>query len=167
VPFADGESIPLRGIPHRICHRPHERGTVWIENDTGGDALICVSGTGVHLARRFTDFLKTEARKALSEASRAYAAKIGVTVGRIGLRDSTTRWGSCSETGSLSYSWRLIFAPAYVLDYLAAHEVAHRVELNHSDRFWALLDSMTPERQKAEAWLSANGNALHRYGSRR
>lgn len=167
VPFTDGETIPLRGVAHRICHRPRERGTVWIENNNGGDALICVSGTGAHVARRVTDFLKQEARKALSTASRAYAAKIGVTIGRIGLRDSTTRWGSCSESGSLSYSWRLIFAPPYVLDYLAAHEIAHRIELNHSDRFWALLDSMTPERRKAEAWLSANGNALHRYGGRR
>jgi predicted metal-dependent hydrolase len=167
IPFADGESIPLRGIPHRICHRPGERGTVWIENDAGGDALICVAGAGAHIARRVTDFLKGEARKALSTASRIYAAKIGVTIGRIGLRDSTTRWGSCSESGSLSYSWRLIFAPAYVLDYLAAHEIAHRIELNHSDRFWVLLDSMTPERKKAEAWLSANGNALHRYGASR
>jgi predicted metal-dependent hydrolase len=164
VPFADGETIPLRGVPHRICHRSGERGTVWIENDETGDPLICVAGANAHLARRVKDFLKGEARKALSAASRIYAAKIGVTIGRIGLRDSTTRWGSCSESGSLSYSWRLIFAPAYVLDYLAAHEIAHRIELNHSDRFWALLDSMTPERRRAEAWLSANGNALHRYG---
>jgi predicted metal-dependent hydrolase len=166
VPFADGESIPVCGIPHRISHRPGERGTVWIENDANGDALICVAGAGAHIARRVADFLKSEARKALSTTSRAYAAKIGVTIGRIGLRDSTTRWGSCSEDGSLSYSWRLIFAPAYVLDYLAAHEIAHRIELNHSDRFWALLDSMTPERHRAEAWLAAHGNGLHRYGSR-
>jgi len=167
VPFADGESIPVRGIAHRICHRPGERGTVWIENDTNGDALICVAGASAHLARRVTDFLKNEARKALSAASRDYAAKIGVSIGKVGLRDSTTRWGSCSESGSLSYSWRLIFAPAFVLEYLAAHEIAHRIELNHSKRFWALLDSMTPEREKAEAWLGAHGNALHRYGGKR
>jgi predicted metal-dependent hydrolase len=167
VPFADGETIPVRGIPHRICHRPGEHGTVWIENDPGGDALICVAGASAHLSRRVKDFLKSEARKALSAASRVYAAQIGVTIGRIGLRDSTTRWGSCSESGALSYSWRLIFAPSYVLDYLAAHEIAHRIELNHSDRFWALLDKMTPERERAEAWLNSHGNALHRYGCSR
>ena len=167
IPFADGETIPVRGVAHRICHRPEERGTAWIENDKNGDPLICVAGSSAHIARRVTDFLKQESRKALIAASRGYAAKIGVSIGRIGLRDSATRWGSCSESGSLSYSWRLILAPAFVLDYLAAHEIAHRIELNHSDRFWALLDSMTPEREKAEAWLSANGNALHRYGGKR
>ncbi|MDP1907217.1 MAG: SprT family zinc-dependent metalloprotease [Hyphomicrobium sp.] len=167
VPFADGESIPLRGVPHRITHQPRERGTVWIENDESGNGLICVAGSATHISRRVTDFLKREAKKALTEASRAYAAKIGVSFGRIGLRDSASRWGSCSESGSLSYSWRLILAPDFVLDYLAAHEIAHRIELNHSDQFWNLLDSMMPERRRAEAWLSAHGNSLHRYGKQR
>lgn len=167
VPFADDEIVPLRGVPHRITHRPKERGTVWIENDESGNAMICVAGTSAHVSRRITDFLKREAKKALTEASRSYAAKLGVTIGRIGLRDSASRWGSCSESGSLSYSWRLILAPAFVLDYLAAHEIAHRIELNHSDRFWNLLDSMTPDRVRAEAWLAAQGNSLHRYGKAR
>lgn len=167
VPFADGEIIPLRGVPHRITHRPDARGTVWLERNAAGHALLCVAGAPAHVSRRITDFLKREARAALAEASRAYAAQIGVTIGRIGLRDSATRWGSCSESGSLSYSWRLILAPAFVLDYLAAHEVAHRIELNHSVRFWRLLDSMTPDRRQAEAWLAAHGNSLHRYGKPR
>ncbi len=167
VPFADGASIPFRGTPHRIVHRPRGRGTVWIEQDDSGNAIICVAGNASHVSRRITDFLKREAKKALTGASRAYAAKIGVTIGRIGLRDSASRWGSCSESGSLSYSWRLILAPEFVLDYLAAHEIAHRRELNHSDRFWRLLDSMTPDRVRAEAWLGAHGNGLHRYGKTR
>jgi len=167
VPFSDGGIIPFRGTPHRIVHRPRARGTVWIEQDDGGNTAICVAGNAAHISRRVTDFLKREAKKALTEASRAYAEKIGVTIGRIGLRDSASRWGSCSESGSLSYSWRLIFAPEFVLDYLAAHEIAHRIELNHSDRFWKLLDSMTPDRVRAEAWLGAHGNGLHRYGNAR
>lgn len=167
VPFADGEIIPFRGVPHRITHQPCARGTVWIETDDSGNALLCVAGSVSHISRRVTDFIKREAKKALTEASRTYAAKIGVSFGKIGLRDSASRWGSCSESGSLSYSWRLILAPDFVLDYLAAHEIAHRVELNHSDRFWNLLDSMMPERQRAEAWLAAHGNALHRYGKPR
>lgn len=165
IPFSDGESIPLLGIAHRISHRPNERGTVWIENDAGGDPLLCVAGAGEHIARRLRDFLRREARVALSAASRRYAQTIGVTIRKIGLRDSSTRWGSCSETGSLSFSWRLILAPPYVLDYLAAHEIAHRVELNHSDRFWKLLDRLTPDRRRAETWLRFHGNALHRYGT--
>lgn len=167
VPFAAGEFIPFRGEPHQIVHRPRARGTVWIEQDETGNAAICVAGDAAHISRRVTDFLKREAKKVLTEASRAYAAKIGVGIKAIGLRDSASRWGSCSESGSLSYSWRLILAPAFVLDYLAAHEIAHRIELNHSDRFWNLLDQMTPDRVRAEAWLTAHGNGLHRYGKTR
>jgi predicted metal-dependent hydrolase len=167
VPFANGETIPVGGVPHQIVHRPRERGTVWIENDESGNARICVAGTAAHISRRVTDFLKREAKRILTDTSRAYAAKLGVGIGRISLRDSASRWGSCSESGTLSYSWRLIFAPAFVLDYLAAHEIAHRIELNHSDRFWNLLDSMTPDRERAEAWLAAYGNGLHRYGKQR
>jgi predicted metal-dependent hydrolase len=167
VPFADGETVPVHGVPHRITHRPQARGTAWVERDESGNAFLCVAGERAHIARRVTDFLKREAKQALTSASRAYAAQIGVSIGRIGLRDSATRWGSCSERGSLSYSWRLILAPPYVLDYLAAHEIAHRIELNHSDRFWTLLDRMTPERLRAEAWLGAHGNSLHRYGKLR
>ncbi len=167
VPFTDGEILPFRGEPHRIRHCPDARGTVWIEHDESGNALLCVAGDASHVSRRVGDFLKREARRLLTEASRKYASQLGVSIKHIGLRDSASRWGSCSESGSLSYSWRLIFAPAFVLDYLAAHEVAHRIELNHSDRFWRLLDSMTPDRMRAEAWLNAHGNGLHRYGKPR
>ncbi len=167
VPFAEGEIIPFRGVPHKISHRAKTRGTVWIEEDDSGNKLICVAGSAAHIARRVSDFLKREAKNVLTETSRMYAAKIGVSIGRIGLRDSASRWGSCSESGSLSYSWRLILAPEFVLDYLAAHEIAHRIELNHSDRFWKLLDSMTPDRVRAEKWLSLHGNGLHRYGKSR
>lgn len=165
VPFADGETIPLRGIPHLIVHRPSERGTVWIENHESGDAMLCVTGAHAHISRRITDFLKREAKRELSAASHRYAGILGVAIRKIGLRDSTSRWGSCSADGVLSYSWRLILAPAFVLDYLAAHELAHRIELNHSDRFWQVLDSISPDRVRAEAWLRAHGNSLHRYGA--
>lgn len=167
VPFADGAAIPFRGVPHRIEHRPSARGTAWIEHDESGSAKLCVAGNAAHVSRRVTDFLKREAMRALSEASRAYALRLGVTLGKITLRDSASRWGSCSENGSLSYSWRLILAPDFVLDYLAAHEIAHRLELNHSPRFWKLLDTMTLDRMRAEAWLDAHGNGLHRYGKPR
>jgi predicted metal-dependent hydrolase len=167
VPFTDGAIIPFRGEPHRIVHRPDARGTVWAEQDETGNALLCVAGSASHISRRVTDFLKREAKKTLTDASRMYAAKIGVNIKHIGLRDSASRWGSCSESGALSYSWRLILAPSFVLDYLAAHEIAHRIELNHSNRFWTLLDSMTPDRERAEAWLGTHGNSLHRYGKPR
>lgn len=164
VPFAHGTVLPLRGVPHRIVHRRAERGTVWTETDAQGRRLLCVAGDTPHVARRVTDFLKREAKRDVEAASRRYAEKLGVRIGRIAIRDQTSRWGSCSTTGALSFSWRLILAPPYVLDYLAAHEVAHLVEMNHSPRFWRLVERLYPGVQRAKAWLDANGTDLHRYG---
>jgi predicted metal-dependent hydrolase len=165
VPFAEGVCVPVRGVEHRIEHRPHARGAAWIEAGADGVPRLCVAGRREHVARRVADFLKREARRDLAQATRRHAAALGVAVGRIGVRDSVSRWGSCSHDGALSYSWRLVLAPPFVLDYLAAHEVAHCVELNHSPRFWAVVDRLTAERRRAEAWLKANGNSLHRYGA--
>ncbi len=162
IPFADGLELPLRGVPHRIVHRTTARGTVWVE--AGEQPMLCAAGKPEHLARRVRDFLKREAKRDLEAASRRYAALLGVSIKRIAIRDQTSRWGSCTAAGVLSYSWRLVLAPPYVLDYLAAHEVAHLVEMNHSPRFWALLDRVCPEWERAKGWLNAHGTALHRYG---
>ena len=167
VPFVDGTIVPLRDVPHRIMHRPGERGTVWTAIDGNGQHLLCAAGGKPHVARRVGDFLKREAKRDLELASRAYADRLGVAVKRVSVRDQSTRWGSCSTTGVLSYSWRLILAPPYVLDYLAAHEVAHLVEMNHSRRFWRVLLKIYPDAQRAKAWLDAHGTGLHRYGLRR
>ncbi|MCB4770620.1 M48 family metallopeptidase [Ancylobacter sp. Lp-2] len=165
VAFEPGATVPLRGVPHRITHRPGQRGTVWAEVDAEGAARLCVAGEAAHVARRVADFLKREARRDLTEASRRHAAALGVSISRITLRDTASRWGSCSSTGALSYSWRLILAPPEVLDYLAAHEVAHRREMNHGPRFWATVDRLFPSRHEAEAWLKRRGAELHRFGA--
>jgi hypothetical protein len=89
---------------------------------------------------------------------------LGVVVKRVTVRDQSSRWGSCSTNGVLSFSWRLILAPDFVLDYLAAHEVAHLVELNHSQRFWRLVKRIYPNFARAKAWLDLHGTDLHRYG---
>src|SRR6187455_657272 len=164
IPFADGLALPLRGVMHRTTHRAGARGTVWTETSDAGP-LLCVAGDRTHLARRVRDYLKREAKRDLEAASRRYAAALGVAVRRIAVRDQVSRWGSCTAAGVLSYSWRLIFAPPYVLDYLAAHEVAHLVEMNHSRRFWRVVAAICPHWQHAKGWLTANGNALHRYGA--
>jgi len=91
-----------------------------------------VAGDEPHVARRIGDYLKREAKRDLEAACRRYASRLGVELKRVSVRDQTSRWGSCSTTGVLSFSWRLILAPPLVLDYLAAHEVAHLVEMNHS-----------------------------------
>jgi predicted metal-dependent hydrolase len=163
TPFSHGLDVPLRGVSHRIMHR-QGRGTVWIESGANGERLLCVAGEPPHLDRRIADFLKREARRDLESASRRYAARLGVTINRISVRDQSSRWGSCSNNGVLSFSWRLIFAPPFVLDYLAAHEVAHLVELNHSPRFWRLLKRLNADCDRAKTWLDARGSDLHRYG---
>lgn len=165
IPFIDGAAVPLRGLPHRVVHRADARGTVWTETAADGAALLCVAGRAPHISRRITDFLKREARHHLSTATRRHAAALGVAIERIGVRDTASRWGSCSHDRALSYSWRLILAPPFVLDYLAAHEVAHCRELNHSARFWRIVDQLTPDRRRAEAWLKVHGSSLHRYGA--
>jgi predicted metal-dependent hydrolase len=165
VPFAEGIELPLRDVPHRIVHRA-ARGTVWTEA-AEEMPLLCVAGDRAHLARRVRDFLKREAKRDLEAASRHYAGMLGVTVRRVSVRDQASRWGSCTAAGVLSYSWRLIFAPPYVLDYLAAHEVAHLVEMNHSPKFWRVVARICPDWRRAKGWLGAHGNTLHRYGDAR
>ena len=167
VAFAPGIELPLRGIAHAIVHRPGARGTVWSEVGADGARLLCVAGDTPHMARRLGDFLRREAKRDLEAACRRYAAELGVALRRISVRDQNSRWGSCSTTGVLSFSWRLILAPPFVLDYLAAHEVAHLVEMNHSPRFWRLLMRINPDTRRAKAWLDANGAELHRYGADR
>jgi predicted metal-dependent hydrolase len=164
VPFGHGIVVPLRGVPHRVVHRRGVRGTVWTETDGNGREVICVAGDAAHVSRRLGDYLRRQAKRDLEAASRRYAAKLGVTIKRITIRDQISRWGSCSTTGALSYSWRLILAPSYVLDYLAAHEVAHLMEMNHSARFWRLVQKLYPNIDRAKAWLDVYGTDLHRYG---
>ncbi len=159
VPIGDGTEMPLRGIPHRIRHRPESRGTVWLENGE-----IHVAGRPEYLPRRVVDWLKTEARRELTARARDKAARIDRTVGRVTVRDTKSRWGSCSANGNLSFCWRLILAPENVLDYVVAHEVAHLIERNHGPRFWNLVRELTDETGSAKVWLRRNGDSLLRYG---
>jgi predicted metal-dependent hydrolase len=164
APFTDGTIVPLRGVPHRIEHRPRSRGTVWTETAANGDPILCVAGAAPHIHRRISDYLRREARRELEIASLKFAATLGVIIKRVAVRDQSSRWGSCSSTGVLSFSWRLILAPTTVLQYLAAHEVAHLIEMNHSPRFWRVVARLCPDHERAKAWLDGHGTDLHRYG---
>jgi predicted metal-dependent hydrolase len=164
APFQPGTVVPLRGVPHRIVHRAGERGTVWIETRDSGEKILCVAGGTEFVDRRVHDFLKREARRELQKSAQAHASELGVRVKRLSIRDQSSRWGSCTSHGSLSFSWRLILAPPFVLDYLAAHEVAHLVEMNHSPRFWRVVARICPSAERAKKWLDTSGNDLHRYG---
>jgi predicted metal-dependent hydrolase len=164
--IADGAVIPLRGVFHVIRHAAGTRGTVIVAPGSVGDmpALI-VAGEIRHLRRRVLDFLKREAKRDLEWAVIRHALSLGVRAKVVRLRDQVSRWGSCSAAGHLSFSWRLIMAPPFVLDYLAAHEVAHLRELNHSHRFWRLCEALAPRADEARAWLRTNGPALHAVGA--
>jgi predicted metal-dependent hydrolase len=164
APFAHGSEVPLRGDPHRIVHRRGARGTVWTATDDDGYRLLCVAGEAPHINRRIGDYLRRVAARELNAAARRYADELGVAIKRISIRDQSSRWGSCSNAGVLSFSWRLILAPPHVLDYLAAHEVAHLIELNHSARFWRLVERIYPDYERAKVWLEVHGTDLHRYG---
>ena len=167
VGFVDGVVFPLRGAPTRIVHAPGARGVVWLTAGETGEQKLYVAGDGAHIDRRLRDWLKTQARIELVAAVGHYAQTIGKSMPPITLKDTTTRWGSCSASGALNFSWRLILAPTDVLKYLAAHEVCHLVHMNHSARFWKLCRSICPETDAAEAWLKAHGLDLYRYGAKR
>ncbi len=164
IAIVDGAVIPLRGVPHRVRHAPGRRGTVAVAAGVDGPLLL-VAGEAAHLRRRLVDFLKREARRDLEAAVLRHAASLGVRPRAIRLRDQTSRWGSCAVNGHLSFSWRLVMAPPMVLDYLAAHEVAHLRELNHSRRFWRLVETLCPHTEAARTWLNGKGAALHAIGA--
>jgi predicted metal-dependent hydrolase len=160
VPFNDGAVVPVFGVPHRIRR----------EDDPGAppvavcDGEIRVRGEPAHIPRRVRDHLMRLARQELTQRARAYAARIGRPVARIAVRDTKSRWGSCSANGALSFSWRLIMAPEPVLDYVVAHEVAHLVEMNHGPRFWCLVRTMVPDPATPRAWLKRHRMRLFSYG---
>jgi len=162
VTLSDGVHVPVLGEPRRIRHCPEARRGAWLDADTGE---IHVSGTAEHLPRRVLDWLRAKARAEITVRVQAHAARLGVTPGRITLRDTRSRWGSCAPSGGLNFSWRLVMAPPWVLDYVAAHEVAHLREMNHGPAFWAHVETLTPgARAPARAWLRTHGPALHRVG---
>jgi hypothetical protein len=107
--------------------------------------------------------LKALARDRLTRASDAHAACLGRPYRRITLRDTRSRWGSCTEAGALMYSWRLVMAPPEVLDYVAAHEIAHLAVMDHSPRYWAVVRGLCPGFEASRRWLRDNGQELHRY----
>jgi predicted metal-dependent hydrolase len=160
VPFSEGAIVPVLGIGHRI-RRDIDAGAPPVAIV---DGEIRVRGDPAHLARRVRDHLVALARSELARRARRSAAQIGRNVARVNVRDTKSRWGSCSGGGNLSFSWRLIFAPEPVIDYVVAHEVAHLAEMNHGPRFWRLVDSLSPDSAAPRAWLKRHRSMLFCYG---
>ncbi len=161
LPFADGATVPVLGVPHLIrADASRLRGL-----PARAAGTITVPGAPEHLPRRLADYLKAEAKREIAERARAKAEIVGRPVKAITLRDTRSRWGSCSGAGRLAFSWRLILAPEFVLDYVVAHEVAHLKEMNHGIRFWRLCATLTDSDPKAaRQWLRRHGGGLHAYG---
>lgn len=126
----------------------------------GGQLLV--PGSPETMGPRVAAWLKVLARDRLATASTHYAGLVGRRYTSLAIRDTRSRWGSCSPDGRLMYSWRLIMAPPAVLDYVAAHEVAHLVELNHSPAYWRVVTGICPDWKDHRAWLKTHGNTLHR-----
>ncbi|WP_127112937.1 M48 family metallopeptidase [Shimia sediminis] len=124
---------------------------------------LLVPGQADRVPARVQGFLKQIARDRLAAASDRYAERLGRGYSRMTLRDTRSRWGSCSSNGALMYSWRLVMAPATVLEYVAAHEVAHLAEMNHSPAFWARVEDIHGPYQEQRAWLRQKGETLHRF----
>ncbi|VAW13350.1 Zinc metalloprotease [hydrothermal vent metagenome] len=162
----DGDEIPLRGKKHQIIALDSGPRRVWVDGNTGEMEApqLMISGPAETATSRMIRWLKTQARVDLEAAVAHHAERLDVEPHCLAVRDQRSRWGSCSSTGTLSFSWRLIMAPPSVLDYVAAHEVAHLRELNHSPRFWKLVRATYGDTGRARSWLRANGQGLHRYG---
>lgn len=159
VTLEDGAAVPVGGVSHRIRHHPGRRGGAWLE-----EGELHVTGLPEFLPRRVVDFLRAEAGRRLSVLARAKAERAGVAPSRITIKDTSSRWGSCAPDRTLAFSWRLVMAPEFVQDYVAAHEVAHLRHMNHGPAFWALVAALTAHTQQAMAWLRQEGPRLLRVG---
>jgi len=151
-----GASVPVEGISRRLETAPGRRVRLMPQ-------VVQVPGVPGSVGPRLAGFLKQMARDKLAVASDDYAARLGKPYGRLTLRDTRSRWGSCSSAGNLNYAWRLILAPPEVLRYVAAHEVAHLAQMNHSPAFWRTLQDIHGPYAIPRQWLRDNGSDLHRY----
>lgn len=127
-----------------------------------GSRLIVPARAGDDLGRLVEGWYRRDAARVIAPRAQAAAAALGGRAGRIAIRDPRSRWGSCSSTGTLSFSWRLLLAPGTVLDYVVAHEACHLRRPDHSPAFWALVAEAFPAHSGARAWLRENGARLHR-----
>lgn len=154
LPVAPGVALPVEGRLLTVTPAPVR--TARIE----GAALLVPAARP---AAGALAFLRLRARARLAERAAAHAATLPRDPGKLTLRDTRSRWGSCTASGDLMFNWRLIMAPPPVLDYVAAHEVAHLVHMDHSPRFWAEVARLFPGHREARRWLKSEGAQLHRY----
>lgn len=169
VRFEEGALIPLRGTPCQLTCSGEGRLAKLIDNTRSDHAkmqpnILQLPGAPETLPARALRYFKRAAKDDLTKAVAFHAERLGVTPARISIKDTRSRWGSCSHAGNLSFSWRLILAEPFVLDYVAAHEVAHLKEMNHSPAFWAQVERTYPDWKPARNWLRLHSARLHAVG---
>lgn len=151
-----GQEIPLLGDKRLLLkHHPHPRVSIW--EDETSLTLHCPEE---HFEPYLTHYLKNKLRLILTGLITQHCTSLGVNYNRLYIRDSRTNWGCCSQQKNLSFSWRLIFAPHAVIDYVAAHEVAHLLEMNHSPKFWSHVEQICPAYKEHRRWLKTKGKVL-------
>ncbi len=160
IPFNKDAAIPIFGQEYRITHKDSIRKSIWLE-DTSKKIIVhpAYSDPGY-----MESWLRHHAKSHLAKLTREYAQQIGQKANRVSVREVISRWGSCSSTGNISYSWRLIFAPIEVSNYVCAHEVSHLKEMSHSPKFWEAVHSLCPDFALHRQWLKKNGHTLFRFG---
>ena len=163
VAFTDGTVIPMLGQRTEI--RIHKEADLKITKITLEDGVLHVRTNKDDPSSRITRFLKAFVKEELEILSKEKAAVIGKNIASVSVRDTKSRWGSCSCDGNLSFSWRLVFASPEAFDYVVAHEVAHLEHLNHSKQFWDLCEDLSQNFDEGKYWMAMHGNELMRYGS--
>lgn len=151
----DGQIIPYRGQDCRIIHQPEKPARVVFQQDE-----LLVGGPSQGLGMRIMNALKKHARVRIEESVFRLAPQVGAEPKRIQIRDTKSRWGSCSSSRNISFSWRLILAPPEILDYVVAHELAHLIEMNHSEDFWHIVERVIPHWKISRRWLKTHGTEL-------
>lgn len=156
VQIGIGTTLPVEGVTRRIASATGRRIVMT-------DQAVLVPGPTASASRKVQAYLKELARDRLAQASDLYAQKLGASYTKLTLRDTRSRWGSCTSAGSLMYSWRLILAPPEILHYVAAHEVAHLKRMDHSTEFWAIVEDLHGDFRSQRRWLRTEGLKLHSY----
>ncbi len=156
TPVRAGANLPFRGGVLTLVSAERGRTTI-------ADGALQVPGPAAQLPARVGAFLREAARQRCVTAADAHARRLGLPFRRLTMRDTRGRWGSCTANGDLMFCWRLILAPDPVLDYVAAHEVAHLAEMNHGSAFWAVVAQLCPDFRRHREWLRSHGPSLMAY----
>jgi hypothetical protein len=157
-PLVDGMMLPIGGKERKLSTEKDIILDFYLDADT-----IKFPKNNKPIELQVKNFFKTRAKSFFSESCKIYSEKLDTSYQVLNIKDPKTRWGSCSSDGNLMFSWRLMMAPHQVSDYVAAHEVAHLIHLNHSTEFWNTVKKICPNYEEHRKWLRKNGKGLHNF----